>query len=184
MTEVFGLLEFVFQTFFVGKEKDIICFWLNLGREIDSLWNILNLMKGCSCLQAVHQLLDRFFSHAVDEQIGGAVDEDTRPQMVLPVIVVRQAAHGGFDTAQYDWHVGVEFLQNFGVNNAGVIGPHTGTAIGRVSIIATQPLVGGVVIDHRIHRSGRHAEEQTGRSQLLEVAEITPPIGLRDDRHP
>ena len=184
MTEVFGLLEFVFQTFFVGKEKDIICFWLNLGREIDSLWNVMNLVKGCSCLQAAYQLLYRFFSHAIDQQVCRTVDEDARPQLVLPVIVVRQAAHGGFDTAQYDGHVGVEFLQNLGVNNAGVIGPHTGTAIGRVSVVATQSLVGGIVVDHRIHRSGRNAEEQTGRSQLLEVAEITSPIGLWDDRHP
>lgn len=47
----------------------------------------------------------------------------------------------------------------------------------------TQPQIGRIMIDHRIHSPGRDAEKEARGPQLREVAQIIPPIGLRNNRH-
>ena len=55
-----------------------------------------------------------------------------------------------------------------------------GLGAGGVGIIATDPPVGGVVIDHRIHIAGGDAEEQARRTELREIRRVAP-VGLGDD---
>ena len=53
----------------------------------------------------------------------------------------------------------------------------------RVGIIIATLFVGGVVIDHRVHVAGRHAEEQVRATQYREGV-CRMPVGLRDHADP
>ena len=79
--------------------------------------------------------------------------------------------------------VRIEALEDLRVDRHGVIGPETGLSARGVGIVMAQPDVGRVVVDHRVHGSGRHAEEQPRRAQFGEVAQVVPPVGLGDDCH-
>ena len=70
-----------------------------------------------------------------------------------------------------------------GIDRGGVVGPETGLAPGGVGIVAAQPLVGGVVVDHRVHIAGGDAEEESGLAQFLEIPQVILPVGLRQNGH-
>ena len=55
--------------------------------------------------------------------------------------------------------------------------------IGRIGIFRAQSAGGCVLVDHRVHAARRNAEEETGTSQTLEVAEVAVPVGLGHDGH-
>ena len=52
-----------------------------------------------------------------------------------------------------------------------------------VGIVATQSLVGGVVVEHAVDVACRNAEEQPRCTKLAEVAEVVLPVGLRNYGH-
>ena len=95
-----------------------------------------------------------------------------------------EPAQGGFDAPDDDGHIRPKSFQDLGIDDGGVFGTHIVASVGRVGILATQALVGGIFVHHRVHTSGRYAKEQTGTAQLLEVAEVVPPVGLGHDGHP
>ncbi len=39
------------------------------------------------------------------------------------------------------------------------------------------------MVHHRIHAAGRDPEEQPGPAELAKVAQVVPPVWLRQDRH-
>jgi hypothetical protein len=39
------------------------------------------------------------------------------------------------------------------------------------------------VVHHRIHRPGRHAEEEARSAELGEIPQVVPPVGLGHNRH-
>ena len=94
---------------------------------------------------------------------------------------MRQAAQGGFYPSENDRHVGIQVFQYFRIDNARIVGAHPRTAVGRIGIIAPQAFIRGIMINHRIHRPGRNAEEEARSTELFEVAEIASPIRLGND---
>ena len=56
-------------------------------------------------------------------------------------------------------------------------------AAGGRDVVGASPAVGGVVVYHRVHGAGTHAEEQARAAELAEVAEVVLPVGLRHDGH-
>ena len=57
------------------------------------------------------------------------------------------------------------------------------TAVRAVGIFRTQATGGGVLVDHRVHTAWGNAEEEARTAELLEVAEVAVPVGLRYDGH-
>ena len=94
------------------------------------------------------------------------------------------AAQRGLDAAEDDGHVGEELLENLRIDDGGVFWSHVVSTVGRVGILRTQAAVGGVFVHHRVHAARRNTEEEAGTTEFLEVAEVTVPVRLRDNRHP
>ena len=129
-----------------------------------------------------HLLYDPF-AHAVDEQVGPRLDEYRGLERVAPVVVVRQAPQRGLDAADDHRNVGIEPFEDLRIDRHGVVGPESGLAAGRVGVVVPQAEVGCVVVHHRVHRSGRDAEEEARGPELGEIAQVVAPVGLRDDGH-
>ena len=96
---------------------------------------------------------------------------------------MREPAHGSLDAAEDDGHVGIELLEDLRIDDGGVFRTHVVTSVGAVGILGAQAAVGGVFVHHRVHAARGDAEEKTGATQLLEVAEVTVPVGLGYDGH-
>ena len=117
---------------------------------------------------------------AVQQDIGAGVDQDRVAYTVLPVVVVRDAAQGGLDAAEYDRHILVGFLATLAVHQARTVRTFTGHAARGVGVVGADFLVGGVAVDHRVHVAGRDAEEQVRLAELHEVV-FGLPVGLGND---
>ena len=130
-------------------------------------------------LDALCQREHRAFAHAVAEVVGTGGDEDGGHEAVLPVVVVRQAAEGGLDTADDDRDVRIEFLEDLRVHRDGVVGTGARLALGRVGVVVTEALGGGIMVHHRVHRPRIDPEIEPRRSQLAEIPQVVPPVGLR-----
>ena len=128
-------------------------------------------------------LLHDPFAHAVDQQVGAAFGQHRGFERIVPVVVMGQPPQGGFDASDDDRNVRKQPFENLRVGRNGVIGAESGLAAGRVGVVAPKTQVGRVVVDHRIHRPGRDAEEEPRRAEFGEVAQVVPPVGLRHDRH-
>ena len=126
-------------------------------------------------------LLHHPLAHAVDEQVGARLDEHRGAQRVAPVVVVGQPPQRGLDAPHDHRHMGEEALEDARVDRHGVVGAEARAAAGRIGVVVAQPEVGRVVVDHRVHRSGRDAEEEARRTELGEVAQVVLPVGLGDD---
>ncbi len=79
--------------------------------------------------------------------------------------------------------MGIEPLEDARVDLHGAVGAEPRLPAGRVGVVVPQADVGRVVVDHRVHRPGRDAEEEARSPQLGEVAQVVAPVGLGHDRH-
>ena len=129
------------------------------------------------------QLHNRPFAHAIDQHIGLAVEEDGGFEGVAPVVVVGEPPHGGFHAAKHDGRVREKLLEDARIDGRGVIGTETRLPAGGVGVVAAEPLVGGVVVDHGVHIAGGYPEEEARCAEFPEVAEVVLPVGLRQDGH-
>jgi hypothetical protein len=187
VAEVVGLGFFVAQAFFVTVEKDVLLAdsagHVVLVDEEDGLRNVVDAVDGSAGSNGGAELQNGFFTHAVEDDVGPGVAEDATAHAVLPVVVVGEAAHGGFDSAEDDGHVGEEAFENLGVDDGGIVGAAVVSAVGTVGVFRSKSLVGGVFVDHRVHAARGDAEEEPWAAQLFEVAEVAVPVGLRHDGH-
>ncbi|MCY1393597.1 hypothetical protein D9M71_84970 [compost metagenome] len=103
--------------------------------------------------------------------------------LVLPVVVVGDAAQGCLDTAKHDRYMLVGFLAALAVDQAGTVRALAGQAARGIGVVGTDLLVGGVAVDHRVHVAGRDTEEQVRLTQLHEVV-LGLPVWLGNDAHP
>ncbi len=136
-----------------------------------------------SVAQGARHLLHHALAHAVHHQVGAAVGQDRGHDAVAPVVVVREAPERGFDAAGDHGRVGKEPLENPRVDRHGAVGTVARGAARRVGVVVAQPQVGRVVVHHRVHGSGRDAEEEARGAELGEVAQVVAPVGLGHDRH-
>ena len=130
--------------------------------------------------QALGDFDDRALGVAVQQNVGAGVDQDRVTHAILPVIVVGDAAQGGFDAAEHDRHVLVGFLAALAVDQARAIRTFAGHAAGRVGVVGTDFLVRGVAVDHRVHVARRDAEEQVRLAELHEIV-FGLPVRLGND---
>ena len=133
--------------------------------------------------KGIRQGHHRPLSHPVHQIVGTGIHEDRRFQAVLPVIIMGEPAQRSLDAADDHRHVGIELLQNLGVDRHCIVRTVTGTAFGRICIIAAQTLGSRIVVDHRVHIAGVDGKEKPRHTHLPEVAQVIPPVGLGNDRH-
>lgn len=183
--EVLGEGARVGQTLLVGAERQPVAEPLDIG-AVGQKSHLPDFAQQFGVVAVAHRgghLLHHPLAHAVDEQVGAAVDQDRGFEPVLPVIVVGEPPQRGFDAAHDHRRVWVEPFEDARVGLDGVVGAEARRAARGVGVVAAQPLVGRVVVDHRVHRAGRHAEEETRRAELAEIAQVVAPVGLRNDGH-
>lgn len=164
-----------------------------MGVKVSHLGNVGNALPevrtngtwfGTGSGQPTDKFDNRLFAHAVDKGIGTAVYQNAGQHLVLPVVVVREPAHTGFDASEYDGDIGIETLQYLGIDDRRIFGPHVRTGIGSIGIVAAQTLVGRIFVDHGVHAAGTDTEKQAGTSQLLEIAQVVAPVGLGYNGYP
>ncbi len=106
---------------------------------------------------------------AVEQDVSAGVDQDRVANLVLPVVIVSDAAQRCFDATQNDRHVLVGFLAALAVDQTRTVRTLARHAAWGVGVIGADLFVGGVTVDHRIHVAGRDAEEQVRLAELHEV---------------
>ena len=128
-------------------------------------------------------LLHDALAHAVDQQVGTAVDEDRGFERILPVVVVGEPPQRRFDAAHHHRRAGIEPFEDAGVGLDSVVGAEARRTARGVGVVAAQTFVGRIVVDHRVHGPGRHGEEEARRAELAEIAQVVAPVGLRNHRY-
>ena len=97
-------------------------------------------------------------AHAVEQDVGAGVEQHGALELVLPVVVVRQAAQARLDAADDDGLVLERAADEVAVDRDGAVGPRARDAAGGVGVLVSRFLVHGVVVDHRVHVAGRDEE--------------------------
>ena len=114
----------------------------------------MNILDQLSTLQLLAELQGVALPHTIEDEVGPTVAEDALAQFVLPVVVMGQSAERGFDAAQCHGNVGIELLEDLGVDDGGIVGAQVVPGVGTVGILMAQPSVGRVVVDHGVHGTG------------------------------
>ena len=122
-------------------------------------------------------------AHAVVEQVGGGVGQYAGKQTVVPIVVVRQTAHGGLYARHDDGHIGIYLFQYASVDIGGAVGTETSLSTRRVGVVVAKATGSGVVVHHTVHRPAGDSEEETRTTKLAEIAQVVAPVGLRYDGH-
>ncbi len=138
-------------------------------------------------LVAVGQTLGNFDNRtlgvAVQQDVGAGIDQDRVANLVLPVVIVRNAAQRSFDATQHDWYMLVGFLAALAVDQTCAVRTLAGHAARGIGVIGANLFVRGIAVDHRVHIAGRDTEKQIRLAELHEVV-FGLPVGLRDDPDP
>ncbi len=75
------------------------------GRAAD-IGNLADLLTFCHAMGQFHQ---RPFGIAVEQDISLGIDQHRTTHLVRPVVVMRDTAQRGLDTADHQWHIGIGF---------------------------------------------------------------------------
>ena len=102
-------------------------------------------------------------------------------QTVVPIVVMRQPAQGGFHATDDHGHLGPEAFEGLGVNGDGAVRTGTETAFRGIGIIVPQAFGGRIVVDHRVHCSRIDRKVQARPPQFAEIAQVVLPAGLGND---
>ena len=130
------------------------------------------------------QLEHRPLPHSVTEPVCTAGHKDRRHKFVLPIIVMRHTPEGSFYSTDHNRHIRPQLLEDLCIYGHGIVRPLSGLAFRGVGVVAAEPLGRGVVVHHRVHRTGIHTEIKPRSAQLAEVAKVVSPVRLRHDSHP
>ena len=141
-------------------------------------------MEAIDCLvEPLNELQRGLFSHSICDEVGIAILKDAGAETLLPIVVVHHSAQACLDASEHDGHIGKELPEDVGIDDGGVLWTQVVPPVGTVCILAPEAAGSGVFVHHAVHASGRDAEEETGTSQLLEVAKIPVPVGLGHDSY-
>ena len=121
--------------------------------------------------------------HAVGEDVRLGVEEDGPAHLVLPVVVVGEAAQAGLQPADDHRDVPEGLPHPVGVDHRGVVGAQPGLSPGGVGVVVAALFGGGVVGHHGVQVARRDQHPQPGPAQGLEGLGAVP-VGLGQDGHP
>ena len=145
--------------------------------------NIGDFLYGLFGGQAVCNLDDGALGVAIQKKITFRVDHNGAANLVLPIVVMRNAPQRALDTAQDDGHVAIRFAAALAVHNGCTVGPLAARIPCGIGIVSADLAVSRVPVDHGIHVARRHAKKQVGPAQGLERV-CALPIRLRQNAHP
>ncbi len=147
-------------------------------RRLGHIPDILQVLPG---LQPSGQSCYHPLRHPVDKHVCSAGNQNGRLKLVLPVIIMHQSPHGGlYPPYEYRQRRKKPFKRP-GVDYCCIIRSEAGSTAGSIGIIGSQPAGCSIMVDHGVHVSCSNSKEKTGLPQLGEVAQIIPPVGLRNN---
>ena len=171
-TEISGMCPLTAQAFLMRCQHHILCLGCVGRGKVSDLRNVSRL------IQPLCNLHHRLFAHAIDKKIGTAINKDGGADTLLPIVVVRQAAHGGLDAAKYNGDIGIEAFEDLGIDYGGIFGALVVPSVGCVGILATETTSCSVLVHHGIHDSGSDAKVKPRTSQFAEVTKVVTPVWL------
>ncbi len=144
---------------------------------------VSQVARGLSGCQTASDFNDVGFAHPINDQVSLAVQKDRFPDRVGPIVVMCQTTQGGLDPASNDWHAGKRLPGPVAVGQRGPVGPESNPPPGGIGVVVAHLLVGGVMIDHRVHVARADSEEQPRPTEL--PPRLTgPPVWLAENGHP
>ena len=121
--------------------------------------------------------------HAIGQDVRLGVKEDGAAHLVLPVVVVGEAAQAGLQAADDDGDVPKDLPHPVGVHHGGVVGAQPRPPSGGVGVVVAALFGGGVVGHHGVQVAGGNHHRQAGLPQGGEGRRGAP-VGLGQDGHP
>ena len=160
---------------FVARNRDRVFGRLLGGAEGEGhAPHVAEVFHRAARLEAAGDFDDRVFAHAIREHIGLCVEQDRFADLVAPVVVMGEAAEGGFDAACDDGDAGVGFAGALAVGEGRAVGAEADSAAGRVGVIVSDFAVSRVMVDHRVHVAGADAEEQLRAAETAPIVDAFP----------
>ncbi len=126
---------------------------------------------------------NRAFGVAKHQQVGPAVEQHGAFNPITPVIVMRNAAQTGLDTASDDGDIAIGLFQSLTVDGDGPVGAFARNVTRGIGVVIAAFPVRRVVVDHGVHVARGDAEKQVGAPECGEGFSGLP-IGLREHAHP
>ena len=123
-------------------------------RAVDGAVDIGDLIDGQSRVERVGDLDNRVLAHAVDEDVGARVEQHRALELVLPVVVVGQAAQARLDAADDDGGVLERLADEVAVDRDSSVGTVPLLATGSVGVGVAAVLGHRIVVDHGVHVAG------------------------------
>ena len=141
---------------------------------------VAHLFDGLALFEALGDFDDVCFAHAVDEQVGLAIEQDGALHRIGPVIVMGEPAQGGFHPAGDHGHTAERLPAALGVDERRPVRAQPNSAAGGIGVVVADLLVRRVVVDERVHVPRADGEEQP------RLAELAPrlaglPVGLAEN---
>ena len=158
------------------RERDVVkCARFRLARDVARAGDVRHRAHGLLFLQPVSDLDRRGLAHAVDQQVGRGVKEDGAAHLIVPVIVVREAAQARLERAEDDRHIGAEGLAcAVAVDDGRAVRPTAGALAGGVKILAAAALGRRVVRDHGVEIAGADEYAQPRPAHGAEGLRVVP----------
>lgn len=144
---------------------------------------VLSEVKGTPPPQQRQDVPERLLAHAVHQQVGAALGQDARQELVLPIVVVCQPPHRSLDPPDDHRNVRIQPLEGLRVHRGRIVGTGAGFSPRGERIVRAASSRRRVVIDHRVHVAPRYPEEQAGTPQPAQLVRVAPPVGLGDDAY-
>ena len=161
------------------QKSDGLSLWKTSHEVAEHLHVYLAILFDQQLCQGDH----RFLAHAVDEKVCTRWLQNGGHEAVLPVVVVGEASEAGFDAANDDGHIGVEFFENACIDDGRIFGTEVMATVRGVSVFGTETFVGCVFVHHGVHGSRSNAKEEAWTTQFLEVSVISMPVRLWYNSH-
>ena len=104
MTYILCLSFLVLQAFLMAVQHDVIFLDtagdLVLATEKDCLRNVSYLLDCATAVECFGQGDDRLLTHTIEDDVGTRITKNTFLQLILPVVIMTDATHAGFNAAQ------------------------------------------------------------------------------------
>lgn len=152
------------------------------ARAVDGAVDIGDLIDGQPRIERVGDLDNRVLAHAVDEDVSARVEQYRALELVLPVVVVGQAAQACLDAADDDGSVLKRLADEVAVDRDGTIGTAPLFATRGIGVGVAAVLGHRIVVDHGVHVAGADEKAQARLAKHGDAGGVGP-VGLADDAH-
>ena len=151
-------------------------------QAIGDATHVAQVAHRASGRQAVSDVDNCPLAHAVDQQVGFAVQQNRTADFIAPIIVVGDTPQARLDAAGDDRHAFVGFTRSLAVGQRRSIRTKADSPARAVSVVVAHLAIGGIVVDHRVHVSRTDGEKQSRPAER--APRVTGvPVGLAENGH-